>query len=206
MKQILSIAFILLSLAVFAQEGGADHFRLKTDFLEIENQNLVKLNPATLKVLAIDDDNKVGYTLAGSGDGSSPWFTDSVGGYNYISYNANLGDVRIGVPSDTTLDLFVSGKIYTTEVYVRAAIPAPDYVFEEDYKLIKLDELENYLEENKHLPGIPSGKEMETNGLSLSEMNLLLLKKVEELTLYVINQQKEINLLKSDLNNTKKEN
>lgn len=192
MKKLLTITFILFSLAVFAQEGGADHFRLKTDYLEIENQNLVQLNPANLKVLAIDSTNKVGYTLAGSGDGL--WFTDSISGY--ITYNANYGDVRMGMPADTSINLFVSGKIYTTEVYVQASVPAPDYVFEEDYQLTKLDELENYLEENKHLPGIPSGKEMETNGFSLSEMNLLLLKKVEELTLYVINQQKEIDALK----------
>ncbi len=197
MKKLLSITFILLSLAVFAQDGGADQFMLKTDYLQLKSDNLVQLNPSTLKVLAVDSyNNQVGYTLFGTGSGDGVWFRDSV--YNYISYNTSLGDIRIGVPTDT-LDLFVSGKIYTTEVYVRAAIPPPDYVFGEDYRLKDLNELESYLEAHKHLPEIPSGKEMEVNGISVSEMNLLLLKKVEELTLYVISQQKEIDSLKKQI-------
>jgi len=187
MKTLLSIALILLSAAVFAQDGGADQFRIKTDYLQISSEKLAQLDTTSLKVLAVDENGNVGYTLSGVGGGDGVWLSNT--GDKYIYYNPLYGDVRIGAPEDT-LRLFVSGKIYTTEVYVRTAIPAPDYVFAEGYRLTKLDELERYLKKYKHLPEIPSGKEMETSGLNLSEMNLLLLKKVEELTLYMIDLQK----------------
>nr|WP_321485487.1 choice-of-anchor J domain-containing protein [uncultured Draconibacterium sp.] len=130
--------------------------------------------------------------LSGGGE-TSVWTSNS----GTISYND--GDVSIGTNA-IPHNLYVPGKIYASEVKVLASVPVPDYVFEKSYQLTTLDELENYLEENKHLPGIPSGKEIETDGFSLSEMNLLLLKKVEELTLYVINQQKEIEELKKKCN------
>lgn len=75
----------------------------------------------------------------------------------------------------------------------------PDYVFEPDYNLCPLNQLENYIKENRHLPGIPSAKEVDTNGLDLAEMNLQLLKKVEELTLYILEQNKKLNQLKDRL-------
>ncbi|MNL17066.1 hypothetical protein D3C87_1381380 [compost metagenome] len=68
----------------------------------------------------------------------------------------------------------------------------PDYVFAEDYKLKSLQEIEDYIKENKHLPEIPSAKEIEKNGLMLAEMNMNLLKKIEEMTLYMIEMKKEI--------------
>jgi hypothetical protein len=67
----------------------------------------------------------------------------------------------------------------------------PDYVFEKNYNLRPLAEVENYINQNKHLPEVPAAKEMEANGVNLGEMNMLLLKKVEELTLYVIELKKE---------------
>ena len=191
MKHLTTVLFILLSFSLFGQDGGADQIKLKTDYLELNNQNLVQLSSPTLKVLAIDSSDMVGYTTTLPG-GESLWNNNG----NYIEYHE--GDVRIGAPEDT-LRLFVSGKIYTTEVYVRTTVPAPDYVFEKDYRLTSLDELESYLEKHKHLPEIPSAKEMENVGINVSEMNMLLLKKVEELTLYVINQQKKIEELKKQI-------
>jgi hypothetical protein len=106
------------------------------------------------------------------------------------------GNVGIGtLVSDAKLT--VKGNIHTQEVLVDlSGAIAPDYVFEKDYDLLSLSELEAYINQNKHLPEVPSAKEMEENGLNLKEMNLLLLKKVEELTLHLIEQQKEINKLK----------
>jgi hypothetical protein len=66
-----------------------------------------------------------------------------------------------------------------------------------------LAEIETYIKENKHLPEVPSAKEMEKNGVQLGEMNMLLLKKVEELTLYVIEQNKEIKELKNEIKELK---
>ena len=71
-----------------------------------------------------------------------------------------------------------------------------DYVFQKDYSLPSLLEVEEFIGENGHLPGVPSENEVLENGVDLSEMNTILLKKIEELTLYVINQQKEIEKLK----------
>jgi len=103
------------------------------------------------------------------------------------------GNVGIGT---TTPDskLTVKGIIHTQEVKVDLnGSVAPDYVFEQDYPLPSLEGLKAYIDQNKHLPEVPSAKEMEVDGINLKEMNLLLLKKVEELTLYLIELKKENN-------------
>lgn len=115
---------------------------------------------------------------------------------------------KIGIGTKTPDELLtVKGKIHAQEVLVdlNGAV-APDYVFESyflgsseikpQYTLLSLDEIAAYVEKYYHLPGVPSAKEMEKEGLSLKEMNLLLLEKIEELTLYAIEQQKEIDALK----------
>ncbi len=92
-----------------------------------------------------------------------------------------------------------NGKVYATEVNVMlASTPFPDYVFAKDYKLMNLSDLEQYINANKHLPGIPSAKDVVNNGnsINLGEMQTVLLQKVEELTLYTIDQQKQINAQK----------
>ncbi|KRD06301.1 hypothetical protein ASE21_19205 [Flavobacterium sp. Root901] len=104
-------------------------------------------------------------------------------------YNVD-GNVGIGtsVPDER---LTVRGKIHAQEIKVdMLGALVPDYVFENNYKLRSLNEVENYIQENSHLPEIPSAKEFEKNGVHLAEMNMALLKKVEELTLYAIEQQK----------------
>jgi len=107
------------------------------------------------------------------------------------------GKVGIGTTSPDQL-LTVNGTIHSKEVKVDLAVPAPDYVFEKDYKLPSLDEIKTYIDRNKHLPDVPSAKEMEANGVQLGEMNMVLLKKIEELTLYMIDARKEIEDLKSE--------
>ncbi|MCC9070883.1 tail fiber protein [Flavobacterium sp. F-65] len=101
------------------------------------------------------------------------------------------GNVGIGTTAPDE-KLTVKGKIHTQEVRVDLAGPlVPDYVFANDYKLKSLEEVESFIKENSHLPEIPSAKEIEKNGLMLAEMNMNLLKKIEELTLYAINQEKK---------------
>ena len=68
----------------------------------------------------------------------------------------------------------------------------PDFVFDKDYKLRTLQEVENHINEHKHLPDIPSEKEVKENGLSLGEMQAKLLQKIEELTLYTIELNKTV--------------
>ena len=73
---------------------------------------------------------------------------------------------------------------------------AADYVFDENYNLQDLSEVEAYVKENKHLPGVPSAADMAENGMSVSQMSNLLLEKIEELTLHMIELQKENKALK----------
>jgi hypothetical protein len=90
--------------------------------------------------------------------------------------------------------LAVNGTIGANEVIIETSSSTwPDYVFEEDYPLMPLTDLESFLKQNKHLPGIPTAEEVEEKGQSLGEMNALLLKKVEELTLYVIQLEERDN-------------
>lgn len=107
------------------------------------------------------------------------------------------GNVGIGTTSPDQ-KLTVKGVIHTEEVNVDLNVPAPDYVFERDYELRDLGTLKAYININKHLPEVPSAKELAEQGLNLKEMNLILLKKVEELTLYVIAQKEEIEAVKEE--------
>ena len=107
------------------------------------------------------------------------------------------GALRIG--STTTpggYKLAVDGKAICTELLVRLVPNWPDYVFAKNYKLRPLSEVEEFINNNKHLPGIPSAKTLEANGLNLGEMQKLQMQKIEELTLYIIELKKEIENLK----------
>ncbi|MBX2909933.1 MAG: hypothetical protein KF706_09895 [Chitinophagales bacterium] len=100
------------------------------------------------------------------------------------------GRIRIGSFSpiqsvNSNWKLAVDGEIQARQVTVQT-LDWSDYVFDDDYKLLSLEEIESFVKTNKHLPGIPSEQEVLTNGINLGEMNKLLLQKIEELTLQVI--------------------
>lgn len=96
--------------------------------------------------------------------------------------------------TDKTLFLVENdGNMFCTAVRVRISddIAVPDYVFKSDYQLMPLAEVKSYVEENRHLPNIPSEQEIKEDGLSIEQMQLKLLEKVEELTLYVIQLEEQ---------------
>ena len=108
-----------------------------------------------------------------------------------IDHTGNIGSGTFN-PEDK---LTVNGRIRANEIRVNGQ-QTPDYVFEPDYQKLSLSELEAYIKKYKHLPEGPSASEAEKNGIELGEMNKLLLKKIEELTLHLIEQDKEIKTLK----------
>jgi len=120
----------------------------------------------------------------------------STGAGNKIDWGAPVmtllrnGNVGIGTHTPNNR-LEVNGTIRAKEIKVEAA-PWPDYVFADDYQLKDLSEVEQYINANNHLPDVPAAETMEQQGVNLGEMNRLLLKKVEELTLYSIAQHKAI--------------
>lgn len=96
-----------------------------------------------------------------------------------LTFQRNTGKVGIGTTSPDE-KLTVKGKIHAEEIKIDLSVPAPDYVFDNNYKLPALSDLKSYVDKNHHLPEIPSAKDMAKDGLKLGEMNTLLLKKVED--------------------------
>ncbi len=110
----------------------------------------------------------------------------------------------LGIGTGTTVipvgtKLAVNGKVLATEVQVALVANWADYVFDEDYNLKPLSEIENFIKENKHLPDVPSANQIAKNGVNLGEMDAILLQKIEELTLYMIDLKKENELLKEQI-------
>ena len=110
----------------------------------------------------------------------------------------NNGKLGIGTVNPGSWKLAVNGSIRAKEIKVETGWS--DFVFYADYKLPTLKEVEKHIKEKGHLKDIPSAKEVEKNGILLGEMNSKLLQKIEELTLYTIQQQKEIIKQKQDVN------
>jgi hypothetical protein len=112
-----------------------------------------------------------------------------------ITANGNVG---IGTTPNALYKLDVKGAIRATEVKIVSIDNFPDFVFDQAYQLPSLGQVSSFIQTNKHLPNIPSATEVKENGINMVEMQNKLLQKVEELTLYVIEQQKQIDELKKN--------
>lgn len=121
------------------------------------------------------------------------WLTSG----NNINYTT--GSVAIGtavIPSD--FKLAVGGTVLAEEIVVKLQSNWPDYVFSPRYKLRSLESLERYVDRHRHLPDVPEASRVEKEGLSLGEMNAILLKQVEELTLQIIALDEKLTSLEND--------
>jgi hypothetical protein len=141
-----------------------------------------------------------------------PWNPSTGGGGNYFMFLKNDGKIGMGVTDDNSdpnfcatafpsgYRLYVKDGILTDKVKVAVYCSNnwSDYVFANDYKLKPLEEVEAFVKANKHLPGMLSADQMVKEGNDLGATDAKLLEKIEELTLYLIDMQKEIELLKSD--------
>jgi hypothetical protein len=191
------------------------NYNTPTDRLEVEG-NVAIRNNAILhfgKGIVGKEVNagKIGYGLFGYADALS-----IVGGGN-SSGNRKIrlwaeggttlggngiveGNLSVGT-SSTPLGyrMSVDGKIIAEELRIQNSIVWPDYVFDTQYKLPTLDYIAAFINANHHLPDVPSAKEVEAQGIAVSEMQAVLLRKIEELTLLLIEQDKKITQLQSAL-------
>ncbi len=132
------------------------------------------------------------------------WFKSVTGDTNGKIYVGNTATY----PTTTgSYKLFVEGGIMTEKVKValRSSSNWADYVFNNNYKLMPLQEVAKYVEANKHLPGIDSASELAEKGLDIAEMQAKHMEKIEELTLYIIDQDKRIETQNKAIENNTKE-
>jgi hypothetical protein len=139
---------------------------------------------------------------AGSNYGSFEWYVGNNSG-NPQMLLSGTGALSIGTINANGYQLAVNGSAIATSVTVKAYANWPDYVFNKNYPLPSLTEIKTYIDQNHHLPEIPSEQQIEKDGLNLGEMNKLLVKKVEELTLYLIEKDKQLKEQQVQINQLK---
>lgn len=154
-------------------------------FFHIKNVNPAVANGYTVK---IEDASNSNGLVVSSGNYGDP----------------NGGDLGVIFLCKTTdnkdiLRVRSSGKTYAREILVNLNTSWPDYVFDENYKLNDLEKVADFVKENNHLPGVPSAAEVEKEGINVAEMDAVLLKKIEELTLYLIELKKENQIMKAEI-------
>ncbi len=202
-----STTTVALSWNAATDNVGVTGYKVYQDNVEIATNwagttyNVNGLSPAIsydFKVRASDaagndsvDSNSITVTTnseSTGGGGTSVWSEVNT----TASYNGKVAIGRATVPNG--YKLAVEGFIRAREVRVDQE-SWPDYVFSKEYDLPTLKEIQEHINEKGHLPNIPSAKEVEANGVQLGEMNRLLLEKIEELTLYIIQQENRIQKL-----------
>ncbi|RBL90499.1 hypothetical protein [Chitinophaga flava] len=120
---------------------------------------------------------------------------------NTLRVNYANANVTIGYPSKKS-QLLVNGDIFANRIKVTAD-NWPDYVFNPEFELRPISDLARYIAEHKHLPDLPAANEVETKGHDLGEMNKILLKKIEEMSLYIIQLDKRTKELEEKVNSSK---
>ncbi len=148
----------------------------------------------------------IGYANLGSGGLSNTFYITTgsakIGNGGFVmdgSGNVGINTLSPEEKLEVNGNALIDGELYTKKVKV-SVNPGnwPDYVFEDSYQLMEIGELEQYIKTKKHLPEVPSAAAIEKEGLDLGNMDATLLKKVEELTLYMIEMKKEIEVLKKE--------
>lgn len=196
----LILSAIFLPTGLFAQTG--------TLFVEGDNVGIGTGTPATQLHLRDSPDTSV-LRLERSGPARIE-FRDTVGGVSW-DFRTTSGNTFVLTRSDTLVnemlvnslgDLIITGSLKARggDGTIDPGDTFPDYVFAPDYELMPLSDLEAFVGENRHLPGVMSSEDVRQEGvINMTALQLQLLEKVEELTLYVIEQQREIEELRAQL-------
>lgn len=174
-----------------ASVGGDLNIDAVNPIIQLSNSNVEK------GFIQLSGDNiRIG-TNSGNAAGK---FVIRTNGGDHVFVDGS-GNVNIGSQTDAPgYILRVGGKMICEEVKVKLQSSGwPDYVFSEKYKLPSIAELTEFIKLNKHLPNIPSAADVQKNGIEVGDMQKRMMEKIEELTLYIIQQQKEIDLLKTNL-------
>lgn len=150
-------------------------------------------------------ENKFSFYSYSNGTYTHPLTIESPAADNSIYINA-LGNVGIGTNDTKGYKFAVAGNVIAEEIVVKLQENWPDFVFEKSYPLMPLKDLENFISEHKHLPDIPSAAETEMSGINVGKVQAKLLGKIEELTLYIIDQNKRLEELEKKYNDLIRKN
>lgn len=185
-------------IAIRKASASTNHF--SNAALHIRNTNVIDNGGLASIALGTSSANNYGYTInairTSSGQGSLDfrYHSNSTEGVSRMTID-QIGNVGIGTTTiPTGYKLAVAGKILAEEIQVSASgtSPWPDFVFSSTYNLRTLTEVEQFINQNNHLPDVPNAKEVDEKGIAIGAMNAILLQKIEELTLYMIEQEKRM--------------
>ncbi|MBR4713071.1 MAG: hypothetical protein IKP27_05280 [Paludibacteraceae bacterium] len=191
-------------------EGGNLNLRKRdsdTTMIRLIQDGTVKAGALTLRPGGVDSGKNPTLEIQYNGE-ESAWNLGATGDSATAPLNVKVSKLNVDGPivckDQMKVAQIEAQKMRVNDVTVNMD-HAADYVFDENYDLKSLDEVEAFVKENKHLPGVPSASKMKEEGMSLSEMSNLLLEKVEELTLHLIRVEKENRALKAEMERMRNE-
>ena len=205
------------TLTIYEGEGTGGRILLRQSYKEVTGQGWKSFalnNPVEMtkdaqytnhlskwRWLGNSGDPYAGGRASGSADWDLGFKVYTAATAQQTTLAVSRGQVTIGGPAGmgaTGYRLSVNGKVACEEVRVEVAGNWPDYVFQQDYPLMPLTEVEKAIKKNGHLPGIPAAAVVESEGLDMGDMQKRMMEKIEELTLHLIQQSKDIEQLKSE--------
>jgi len=176
--------------------NNSDHTGTELE-LTMEGNLGLGTTPASGVMMHIKNNGYITTRLENASAGVS-WDATNTGGGAYRLNASNHAGIELEL--DTSGNLSISGNLTVAS----AGSTIPDYVFKDDYNLKSLDEVKSFIDAQGHLPGVPSAAEIEKKGhINMTQMQLTLLEKVEELTLYILKQDKTIKLLSQQVSSIK---